>query len=52
MKVRITKLPDKKNDARNAAKWHEDGGYIHDALAAGKYDIIRAAINEVKNRKI
>ena len=28
MKVRITKVPDKKNESLNASKWHADGGLI------------------------
>lgn len=28
MKVRITKVPDKKQDSQNARKWHGDGGLL------------------------
>lgn len=49
MKIKITKLPDK---ARNAAKWHSDGGAINQAIDDGKIDILLAAINNVRNRKV
>ena len=42
----------KANFARNAAKWHSDGGYINQAINEGKIDIILAAINNIKNKKI
>lgn len=42
----------KANFARNAAKWHSDGGYINQAINDGKIDIILAAINNIKNKKL
>lgn len=38
--------------ARNARKWHSDGGAINKALDNGDIDVIRAAINNVLARKI
>lgn len=42
----------KANFARNASKWHSDGGPIGEAINNGKLDILRAAINSVKNKKL
>lgn len=42
----------KANFARNAAKWHSDGGAINQAIDDGKVDIILAAINNIRNKKI
>lgn len=42
----------KANFARNAAKWHSDGGAINKAFDNGDIDVIRTAINNVLARKM
>lgn len=41
MKIRITKVPDKKNESLNARKWHHgDGGFINTFNFGGPYGVI------------
>ena len=42
----------KANFARNAAKWHSDGGAINKAFDEGNLDVLMAAVNNVLSRKI
>lgn len=42
----------KANFARNAAKWHSDGGAINKALDEGNLDVLKAAINNVLSKKL
>lgn len=52
MKVRITKVPDKKQDSLNARKWKKaDGGYLDIPDGLSNEDIL-SIIQKVKQSKI